>query len=123
MKKLLTVGLLLASLYVMAQIPREQQAFGATMPATTFQSTGSSMMSTGSAYSSNPVLSSDGTATMNGASYSPAHRLGGGPRRASAFDDPDEDMPLGDAFIPLLVMALAFVGITYFRRKRLKAGN
>lgn len=121
MKKLLTVGLLLASLYVMAQIPREQQAFGATMPATTFQSTGSSMMSTGSAYSSNPVLSSDGTATMNGASYSPAHRPGGGPRRAGAFDDPDEDMPIGDALIPLLLMVMAYAISILLRRRKSRA--
>ena len=118
MKKILTVGLLLASLYVMAQFPREQQTFYATMPSTTFQSTGSAMMNTGSAYSANPILNSDGTATMDGASYSPAKKAGSGPRKASAFDDDDEDMPLGDALIPLLLMVMAYATYLLLRRRK-----
>lgn len=118
MKKILFVGILLMSLSMMAQTAHEQQSFGATMPSAAFHSTGSTMMSSGSTYSANPTLSADGMASYSGASYSPAS-MPSGPRRASAFDDFDEDMPLGDALLPLMLMAFAFMGIIYLRRKKI----
>lgn len=117
MKKILFVGILLMSLSMMAQTAQEQQPFSATMPSTSFRSTGSSMMSSGSSYSANPTLTADGMASYSGASYSPATKPCG-PRKASAFDDPEEDMPLGDAVLPLLLMALLYAGITYLRTRR-----
>ena len=119
MKKILFVGILLMSLSMMAQTAQEQQSFGATMPSAAFHSTGSTMMNSGSTYSANPTLSADGMASYSGASYSPAS-MPSGPRRASAFDDLDaEDMPLGDALLPLMLMAFAFMGIIYLRRKKI----
>lgn len=110
---------LLLSPCAMAQIPHEQQAYGATMPATTFHSTGSAMMSTGSAYSANPIINSDGTASMSGASYAPTKGAGSGPRKVNAFDDDSEDMPVGDAVVPLLLMAFAFAAYIRLRERRI----
>lgn len=120
MKKMLTIGLLLMSLCVWAQSPREQQAFGASMPSTTFQSTGSATMSTGSAYSANPVLNTDGTAALYGESesYTPSQRPGGGPRRAGAFDDDSEDMPIGEPVFPLLLMVMVYTAFVFLRRRK-----
>ena len=120
MKKVLTIGLLLMSLCVTAQVSREQQAIGATMPATTFRSAGSAMMSTGSAYAANPVLNTDGTAALNGAASAstPMNRPGGHIRKAGAFDDDSEDMPLGDALIPLLFMVMAYATYILLRRRK-----
>ena len=101
--------------------------FENTQPSTTvFQST-STMMGSGSAYSATPTLNEDGTASLNGTSGS--HRAKkntpatpGSPSTPGQGKE-ENQFPLGDALFPLLVMALAFAGITYFRRKRLKAGN
>ena len=56
-----------------------------------------------------------------GASYSPAKAPGTGPRKG--FDTPGEmnqsdEYPIGDALVPLLLMAIAFCGVIYIRRKR-----
>ena len=89
------------------------------MPSATFQSTGSAMMKSGSVYAAEPVLNADGTASYNGASYAPANNHSGGQvRKAGAFDDDDDDMPLGDAVLPLLLMALAFMVYVALRRKK-----
>lgn len=60
-----------------------------------------------------------------GASYSPA-KAPSGPRRAKMgdFDDSPEggegsgDSPIGDAVWPLMLMAIAFGGAVYLRRRR-----
>ncbi len=109
-------------------LPAVAQTFGtqkAEQPNAAFQST-STMMGSGSTYSANPTLNTDGTASYNGAS---------GPRRAKMDDpsvevvvppivdipDPEALVPLGDAVLPLLLMSLAFCGYVYFRRKRSEA--
>ena len=56
-----------------------------------------------------------------GASYSPAKAPGSGPRKG--FDTPDEpgqsdEFPVGDALLPLLLMAVAFCGVVYLRRRK-----
>jgi len=55
-----------------------------------------------------------------GASYSPAKAPGTGPRKG--FETPDDygqgPSPIGDAVLPLMLMAVAFCGVIYFRRKR-----
>ena len=84
-------------------------------PQATFQST-STMAGSGSVYASQPALSADGIATYEGASYAPAQSPSG-PRRASAFDDFDDDMPLGDALIPLLIMAFIYALTVLYKRK------
>lgn len=62
-------------------------------------------------------------------SYSPA-KAPGGPRRTSISNDEDEGWtprtdtegtdlsPIGDAVLPLMLMAVAFCGVVYFRRRR-----
>ena len=77
------------------------------VPSAVFQSTSSTMMSSGSAYSANPTLGEDGTASAPS-----------GPRRAK-MDDPtpgvpftpgagEEQFPLGDAALPLMLLAGMF---------------
>lgn len=91
--------------------------------AATFQST-SAMTGSGSVYSSNPVLNEEGSAVYGGASHSAANAPVG-PRRAPNPISTDEEMPegggldtpVGDAVLPLLLMALAF-GAWRFRRVR-----
>jgi hypothetical protein len=124
MRKIIMIimGVALIALPTMAQEYGQQQ-YGATAPNAQIQST-STFTGSGSAYSSNPTLNSDGTATYNGASYSPA-KAPGGPRRV--FDVGGEtgkstESPVGDALLPLMLMALAFVGgIALKRHKAEKA--
>ncbi len=112
-------------------LPAVAQTFGAQtaeQPNTVFKST-STMTGSGSAYSANPTLNENGTATYNGTSAY-------GPRRAKMDDptpssgnpfsggggNPDiEDVnkdPLGDAVLPLMLCAFAFCAVTYLRRKK-----
>lgn len=71
-----------------------------------FQST-SSMPASGSKYASTPTIGENGTATYNGASYSP-NRVG--PRRTNSGDNagtpggaPTVQQPIGDCPIELLI--------------------
>lgn len=60
-------------------------------------------------------------ATSAASSYSPA-KAPNGPRRDKEynqeFDEGDEGSPVGDAVLPLSLMALAFCGVVYYRRKK-----
>jgi len=99
----------------------------AEMPTLTMSSTGSVMMKSGSAL---PMAAVSGTTTSN-------DNTPGGPRRAkkdNPFDDGtgtggtvniggtgnplEPGTPIGDAILPLLLMALAFCGVVYLRRKK-----
>ena len=113
------VGVVLMALPTTAQTSGTQQT---EQPNATFQST-STMSGSGSAYSANPTLNSDGTAAYNGAS-SPA-KVPGGPRKDIVIptppgggDDKIPQEPIGDAVLPLLFMSLAFGMFVYFRRKK-----
>lgn len=108
-------------------LPTMAQTFGtkyAEKPSVVFQST-STMMGSGSTYSANPTLNTDGTATYNGASASAPSASGPRHMKMDGFgddqDNPDDPQPLGDAVLPLLLMALAFCGYLYLRRKRSEA--
>lgn len=103
----------------------------AEMPTLAMGSTGSVMMKSGSAL---PIAAVSGTTTAD--DYAPS-----GPRRAKK-EDPDPSnpfynettgeneniggtgnpnepgTPIGDAILPLMVMALAFCGVVYLRRKK-----
>ncbi len=85
-----------------------------------FQST-STMTPVGSVYSANPTLNEDGTAYNPSEAASPA-KAGGGPRKigpsVSETPDPTDQVPVGDAVLPLMLMALAFCGIVYYRRRK-----
>jgi hypothetical protein len=102
MKKLfLIAALALSTLVAHAQYNMSE----VQMP---FQST-SSMPASGSKYASTPTIGENGTATYNGASYSP-NRVG--PRRTNSGDntgtpgghpDPGYKQPIGDCPIELLI--------------------
>ena len=106
-------------------INQEQQ--NATTQQNAFQST-STMQGSGSAYSSTPALNADGTAST-------PLDAARGPRRAKLDGDPDPDdidfgdtpvtpgqsgseAPIGDAVLPLMLMAAAGAGIIALRRRR-----
>ena len=94
----------------------------AEMPTLAMGSTGSVMMKSGSAL---PMAAVSGITTAD--DYAPS-----GPRRAKRDvgeggttedgdedpDNPGEPMPLGDVLWPLMLMALAFCGVVYLRRKK-----
>lgn len=87
-------------------------------------------MNTGSAYSSNPMI---GT---NGQAYSPSTRIGG-IRKTGEYDDTEDDdeyggnagtpggtveendqLPIGDAVLPLMLLACAYLILRATRRRR-----
>lgn len=90
-----------------------------------WQST-SAMKTSGSNYT--PQVNAVGATTAPSVattteSYTPA-KAPSGPRRIGNFDDVPEggeqenSYPIGDAMVPLMLCALAFCGVVYFRRKR-----
>lgn len=90
---------LFVSVDLMAQFNRNE------IPVMSFKTT-STMQMSGSSYASMPALNADGSAYVP---YSPASSASpSGPRRASAFDDEDEDMPIGDGTWILAFFALSY---------------
>lgn len=111
------VLIILITLPAAAQFDSEMQ----TMPSASFRST-NTMVGSGSAYSSNPTLSNEGTATCG----TPA----AAPRRAMMDDDDDDitiytpgqggtQAPIGDPVLPLLLMALVFAGFIRLTTRRI----
>ena len=103
-------------------LPTMAQNYEAQQPNSAFQST-STMMGSGSSLSSNPTINENGTATTP--SYSPAKASGSGPRKAGSLpgkptngEGDNGNTPIGDAVLPLLLMSLAFVGVTYLRKRK-----
>lgn len=106
-------------------LPTMAQNFGAQnaeeqLQTQVFQST-STMTPVGSAYSANPSISADGTA------YTPSAQAQSGPRRTAASPgspttpgagSEENQFPVGDAVLPLALMALAFAGVIYLRRRK-----
>jgi hypothetical protein len=109
------VGVALMALPTMAQTFETQKI---EQPNAVFQST-SALQGSGSQYSATPMLGADGTATLDEAVSTPA-QAPSGPKRRRTISNPDDDVnnPIGDAVLPLLLMALAFCGVVYYRRKR-----
>ena len=100
---------------------RQRTTMLAETPTAVFQST-STLAGSGSAYSAAPMLAEDGTATYEGA---------GGPRRAEmggtgtpgtpstpGQGSQENQFPLGDALIPLLLFALAYGAWILTRRQK-----
>ena len=88
----------------------------------------STMQGTGSSYA--PQINAVGATTVGEMattteSYSPA-KAPGGPRRNNSDDwgtnphvgEGDEGSPIGDAVLPLMLMAMLFAGVVYTRRKK-----
>ncbi len=99
-----------------------------------WQST-SSMKGSGSVYA--PQVTGVGAvgvdnlaSTTTTETYSPGRA--GGPHKAKMGDfdpspdnkeeDQDQSFPIGDAVFPLMVMAFAFCGVVYFRRRKAVKG-
>jgi hypothetical protein len=106
-------------LAVAVALPTTAQMFDAgSSPVIAFQST-STMTGSGSAYSSSPTLDEDGMATYSGASS--------GPRRVSSSPgtpttpgagEKENQFPLGDGILPLMLMALLLGGWIALRQKK-----
>jgi hypothetical protein len=114
-KKLVLLMILAAALVALPALAQNFGSLPADQPNASFQST-STMTGSGSSYSANPTLNSDGTAAYSNASYSSSQNSG--PRRAKhSTDSPGEvettvdteNSPLGDAVFPLLLFAGAFL--------------
>lgn len=83
----------------------------------------STMTGSGSAYM--PEVTSVGSAEASEMATtttagSPA-KAPGGPRRGKiegADNDPSSQSPIGDAVLPLALMALTFAGVVYFRKRK-----
>lgn len=95
------------------------QTISVTAPAATFQSTSAYASSE---WAENPMLNSDGTIN-EGAYMSGRNNAPGGPRRIVNPDGDDEDdkengSPLGDALIPLFLLAMAYCGWRFLRRRK-----
>ena len=94
-----------------------QQFRTSDQPQTEFQST-STMQTSGSVYASQPALNADGTAYNPGAAIVPEQNPSG-PRKIDVYTpETDPNAPIGDAVMPLTLMALAFAGVMYLRRRR-----
>ena len=113
MRYLLTVLATVSVLGVCAQGLAQQEQ-------TVFQST-STMSGSGSSYSSNPSLNSDGTASYEGASHTPAQAPGkpgghlrreenpfGGETIGDVTNPNEPGTPIGDAALPLMVLACVY---------------
>lgn len=101
-------------------LPAKAQTFETRVeqPNAVFQST-STMAATGSAYSANPTLNTDGTATYNGAPVSaPSSRYRAKKENPNVDENDEGNVPIGDAVLPMLLMAMLFAGVVYTRRKR-----
>ena len=107
---LLVMCMLLMGMPVMAQ----QQEWRST----------SAMRTSGSTYS--PQITAVGATTVSSMAtttetYSPAKAPGSGPRRGfdtGAETQQSEEFPIGDAVLPLALMALTFAGVVYFRKRK-----
>ena len=103
------------ALPVMAQFEYEE-------PNAQFQST-SGMITSGSAYSSTPTLNNDGTAAFNDPTL-PADAPEGAMHKArkgglpGTPGDSGVQQPIGDATLPLMLMAVAFAATVAIRNRR-----
>lgn len=94
----------------------QYQTMSTTVPSVSFQST-STMTASGSSYSSQPTIGSDGVATM-GETYT-SSQPAGGPRRIVTPSAGEIQQPIGDALFPLLLFALAYGAWILTRRKKI----
>ena len=117
MKKIMMIimAVALVALPTMAQKFKEHD-----QKSVQFQST-STMAPVNSQYSAQPMLNEDGTAYNPSAT--PA-KTGGGPRKSGSLpstpntESAQDNTPVGDAVLPLMLMALAFCGVIYLRRRK-----
>ena len=136
MKRLMMILMVaaLVALPTMAQsfgskrsVEHDQQAVQSYTTTEPFRST-SAMQSSGSVYSANPTLNEDGTVyNPSEAAYSARSQNGlrktGSGTPTTPGEGTEGEQPLGDAVLPLMLMALAYMGVRFFRaRKRALKG-
>jgi hypothetical protein len=111
---LMVIGMLLVGMPVMAQ----QQEWRST---SAMQTSGSTYMPQVTAVGATAV----GSMATTTESYSPAKAPSHGPRKdfidINNPGDQSDEFPVGDAVLPLMMMALAFAGVVYFRKRRARA--
>ena len=120
--KLIMIAIMAAAfaLPAMAQKSTNEQQWGsASAPSASFQST-STMQSSGSAYSTTPMLNADGTATYNAASTTPA-QAPSGPRKVGPPTPEGDPTPVGDGLWALMLMAFGYAGYIIYRRRKVLA--
>ena len=110
--KMMAVGILMVCLLPLAALAQQQE----------WQST-STMQGSGSAYSSQvTAVGATSVNSMAGTAASAPANAPSRPRRG--FDhgpeggDQSNEGPVGDAVLPLMLMALAFGGVVAFRRRK-----
>lgn len=97
---------------------RDEQTVGTGAPSVAFQST-STMQSSGSAYSTTPILNADGTAAYNdGSEPSSSSGHPGKPKTVAPPTPEGDPTPIGDGV--WLLMALAF-GYGVYRKRKMQA--
>ncbi len=132
MKKIVMIlmAVALVALPTMAQsfgskrsVDNDQQAaqsFSTTEP---FRST-SAMQTSGSVYSANPTLNGDGTAYNPSEAAFSARSQGGlrkdGSGTPTTPSGTEGEQPIGDAVLPLLLMACAYLAFRVARRRTMK---
>ena len=93
----------------------QYQTMSTTVPSASFQST-STMTASGSSYSSQPTIGSDGVATM-GETYT-SSQPASGPRRIVTPGNGGTQQPIGDALIPLFLMVMVYATSLLRRRRK-----
>ena len=122
MKKVLNIMVL--STLMACLVPANAQDFNQKRIETPIQS--QQIMTTGASYSGTvyePFSNATPSEQSSVGATAPTHSTSG-PRRS--FDVGGEtgkstEFPLGDALLPLLMMAMLFAGVTYFRKRRARA--
>lgn len=118
MKKIMYKSLILIMLLAVAG-SMSAQSYGAEMPQAGFSSTGT-MMGSGSAYSSTPTISDNGTASNPYSSRPGARKDGtgtGGTIDMPDDDDDDDPNPIGEPLVMLFFAAAAAAVVALRRRK------
>jgi len=106
------IGMLLVSMPTHAQKFSEQD-----QPKAQFQST-SVMQTSGSVYASQPAINEDGTAYSPSQDAQSSTQAPSGPRKSGTPGNQGSELPVGDAVLPLTLIALAFCGVIYLRRRK-----
>ena len=118
MKRIILLGMTLLMItfvsFTQAQSNNPQSIYGAEPTTTSFRSTGT-LMGSGSQYASTPMLNADGTAAYSGANTLYAH-TSSGPRRIAPTTPTGNPTPIGDAALPLLLLAVAYVLVSKVSR-------
>ena len=106
---------------LVVSVPMSADSLWTNMPITDFQST-STMDGSGSAYSSNPTLDEDGTANSPSGAKSGVRKSSPALPPTPTIDPNDTgNAPIGDAVLPLLLMALGYAFVRYRRKQRFNA--